>query len=91
VDITEKKTVEMVEEVVGKKCDYCGRTVDGHNYFSVTTSHHDWGNDNIDSYEYMDACCPACALEFTEEYVKGAYNKPHNTKKITIEHCRSLN
>lgn len=91
MNITEKKTVERVEEVVvGKKCDFCGRMVDKHNFFHVTTSHHDWGNDSIDSYEYMDACCPACALEFAEEYIKDAYNSPINTKCIEIKHCRGL-
>lgn len=91
MDITEKKTVERIEEVVvGKKCDFCGRTVDNHNYFCVVTSHNDWGNDSIDSFEYQDACCSDCVLKFAEEYIKSAYDDPCNTKRIEIEHMRRL-
>ena len=87
MNITERVTVEVVKEVViGKLCDICNRQVDVKNYFKITIGHYDWGNDNIDSVEYKDACCPACVMKFTEEYIKGAYNNPHNTKYIEVEH-----
>lgn len=87
------------EEVTVKRiCDNCGKEIaisyitglgNDHNYFRITTHHHDWGNDSIDSYESYDACCPKCALEMAEKYLTNAY-PGHNTKEIEIEHVRGL-
>lgn len=95
-----KEITKVVKEAVTVKriCDNCGKeitvirsigTSDEYNYFCVTTHHHDWGNDSIDTYESYDACCPACALEMAEKYLINAYSG-HNTKEIEIEHVRSL-
>lgn len=91
MNIVEKKTVAVVKEVtVGVKCDFCGKQVDHRNYFHITTSHHDWGNDSIDSYEYMDACCPECVMGFAEKYIQSAYEDKHNTRRIEVEHRRTI-
>lgn len=78
------------EKVTSRVCDICAKTVDPSNYFRITTSHMDWGNDSCDSYDYYDACCPECLLEFTESYVKQAYEDKYNTRCIKIEHKRHL-
>lgn len=78
------------EKVTSRVCDVCYKTVDPENYFRITTSHCDWGNDSVDSYEFYDACCPECLLEFTESYVKQAYEDKYNTRCIEIEHKRHL-
>ena len=91
MEITEKRTVEEVREVlVGRKCDFCGRIVDKYNWFRVTTSHGEWGTDSGDSYEYRDACGPECVLGFAEAYVRKAHSQNPNTLCIEIEHKRSL-
>lgn len=97
---TKEITKVVKEEVTAKRiCDNCGKEIaisrktgygDEYNYFCITTHHHDWGNDSIDSYESYDACCPKCALEMAEKYLTNAYSG-NNTKEIEIEHVRSLN
>lgn len=100
--VTETKEITKVikEEVTVKRiCDNCEKEIvmsyitglgdKYYNYFHITTHHHDWGNDSIDSYESYDACCPACALEMAKKYLINAYSG-HNTKEIEIEHVRSL-
>lgn len=96
---TREITKVMMEEVtVERICDNCGKEItvshitglgNQYNYFRITTHHHDWGNDSIDSYESYDACCPECALEMTKKYVTNAY-EGCNTKTIEIEHVRGL-
>ena len=96
--ITEKKEVTHVtvdEVIVGRKCDICGKQIErikyyGYNYFLIHTWHNDWGNDSIESHEYMDACCPECVMKFAESYLSDAYKKPVNTHAIEIEHIRTL-
>lgn len=97
---TKEITKVVKEEVTAKRiCDNCGKEIavshktcygNEYNYFCITTRHHDWGNDSIDSYETYDACCPTCALEMAEKYLTNAYSG-YNTKEIEIEHVRSLN
>ena len=89
-------TVERKETLVGRKCDICEKDIEllpdgnGYNYFVIHTWHNDWGNDSVESHEYFDACCPECALKFTDGYLRTAFLKPYNTKGIEIEHVRSL-
>jgi len=96
---TKEITKVVQEEVTVKRiCDNCGKEItisrktglgNQYNYFLITTHHHDWGNDSIESYEYYDACCPTCALEMAEKYLVNAYSD-RNTKEIEIEHVRGL-
>jgi len=80
-------------------CDCCEESIkpirniafncDEYNYFVITTSHHDWGNDSCDSVESFDVCSPECAEEMAGKYLRKAFGG-HNTMQIEIEHVRSL-
>lgn len=66
------------KEVLGIKCDCCEKNIlpkryrrDDNKYFIVTTGHHDWGNDSIESIEYKDIC-PECIGKFVSDYCKEA-------------------
>ena len=100
--ITEEKEVirKTVEDVtIGRKCDCCGKDIvqkeklcgegGGYDYFVLTTSHNDWGNDSCESFEYFDACSAACTIKMVSEYLK-KYNYPHNTRRIEVEHANHL-
>lgn len=95
--ITEEKEVvkKSLEKVTtGRRCDFCNKEilpVDGkkYNYFYITTSHSDWGNDSIDSIEYFDACSVECALGLAEKYLKST-NGFRNTGEIDIKHANWL-
>lgn len=97
--VTERKEVVKTtyeDVIVCRKCDVCSKPIEpidaneNYHYFVVTTHHHDWGNDSIESYEHYDACCPECALKIAENYLHNAYKTPYNSRTIEIEHCRSL-
>ena len=97
--ITEKKEVTHVtvdEVIVGRKCDVCGKEIEksydgrNYNYFVIHTHHSDWGNDSVDSHKYYDACCPACVMKFTKDYVEDSFVRMFNSKVIEIEHVRSI-
>lgn len=53
-------------------------------YYEVTTGHHDWGNDSIDSVEHHDYC-PTCVLQAIDEYYEKT-NEKNNTNYIEINH-----
>lgn len=87
----EKKEHTIIKETPVKViCDICWKEVDPNNWFRITTSHHDWGNDSIDSYEQFDACSHKCAISFVNDYLREAYENEYNTKDIEIEHMRSI-
>lgn len=101
--ITERKEVvktEVEDVLIGRKCDICkkeilpieeGKPYHGqYNYFVIHTWHSDWGNDSVDSHEYLDACCPECVNKYVENYIKAAYERVCNTKSIEINHARTL-
>lgn len=65
-----------VSEVVGIKCDSCGKVIpthrntyrdDRYKYYDVMTGHSDWGNDSCDSIEHHDIC-PDCLISYIENY-----------------------
>ena len=41
-------------------------------YYRVTTRHHDWGNDSVESYEHFDFCSYECLQKHQEEYFRKA-------------------
>ena len=87
-----KKTIETV--TTGRICDFCGKAIlpiEGkrYDYYYITTSHCDWGNDSVDSFEYFDTCSVECALGLTEKYLKST-NGFFNTGEIEIEHVNCL-
>lgn len=60
-----------------------------YNYFCVTTHHHDWGNDSIESYKYYDICSVECLQEFITTFWKKHFNV-NNTHEMEIETCTRL-
>ena len=86
---------EQAEEVIyrtrrhveGVKCDVCEKVIpprpwvnEESKYFRVTTGHHDWGNDSIDSINNCDVC-PDCINNFVADYLSSA----GGTQYINIE------
>ena len=53
-------------------------------WYSVTTGHHDWGNDSCDSVECSDICS-GCISDIFSDYIGRAHGKS-NTEYIEIEH-----
>lgn len=89
--IEEERKIERVETTPVKRiCDFCQKEIDCSNWFRITTSHHDWGNDSCDSIEHKDACSAKCALAFATDYIQKSEADKYNTKEITIEHERSI-
>ena len=68
----EVKTHTVTERVCVKQtmhCDVCDGVIDDNAaYWELTTGHHDWGNDSIDSYEYYDLCSSVCVRNIFEKY-----------------------
>ena len=88
--ITEKKKVtKYLERVVKTKCDICQKEIPNFDetrdlrksrYFEVTTGHHLWGNDSIDSIRDYNIC-PDCIQKFIKNYIENV----ENTYYIDIE------
>lgn len=73
-----KETITKESVVTEIICDKCKKTIakdrkavwDTH--FQVTTSHHRWGNDSIDSIEHYDFCSLEClSADMNEYYTNG--------------------
>lgn len=80
---------------VSGKCDECGKelTQNGsglYDYYRLSTSHNNWGNDSCDSYKYYDFCCIDCMLKFVDEFWSGLrgprYSIGHDTYEMEICH-----
>lgn len=93
----EKKKIvyRTVCELIGVKCDICGRVIespskedqynwmdDKYKYYSVVTGHYDWGNDSCDSIRYYDIC-PECITKFVSDYLTD--KKGYRSAYINIE------
>lgn len=84
---------KITKTVVGIECDICGKIIPvpdeycydhaRSRYYEVTTGHHDWGNDSIDSIETVDVC-PDCVNKYISDYLanvihsNSAYLKVYN-------------
>jgi len=80
--VYENKEIQVIKEVLVKTiCDICGKEVPL-NHYEVTTGHHDWGNDSIESIENFDICSDECLKEQFNIYLKSRYRR----KFIEIEH-----
>lgn len=79
--LTETREVKVPKKVeVGIKCDNCEKIYktiqreicrmddNERKFYRVTTGHHDWGNDSVDSVEHYDFCCYKCLHSFFEMY-----------------------
>ena len=98
IKYTKKKIEETRNILTSIVCDVCGRDIPANKwtngkpkyctekFMRVTTGHHDWGNDSIDSIETHQICSPECM----DEFIKGFYenftrNKESGTDYIEIE------
>ena len=86
----ENKVQSVTEEVwIGTVCDQCNEVIvrpdlpkwNNFHYYNVTTHHRDWGNDSIDSYEYLDFCSMKCLLTHMKKY----FEEAEGTESYDIE------
>ena len=84
-----KKVTKYLERVVKTKCDVCQKEIPNFDetkdlrksrYFEVTTGHHLWENDSIDSIRDYNIC-PDCIQKFIKNYIENV----ENTYYINIE------
>lgn len=80
-EVTITKTVE---KVIGIVCDECKNDIPNKEYFEVTTSHNQWGNDSIDSVNELDICSLNCLTKNMNEY----YKNGSHTYQYEIEQVR---
>lgn len=78
------KSIRNVEYL---RCDKCDKVIfpgqyrdDKCKYIRVHTWHNDWGNDSVDSDEYVDLC-PECACKYVSDYIKNA----NGTDELEVE------
>lgn len=96
-NVTEMKTIQS-EIVVGKKiiCDCCKKVIaekkkDSNygvsaDYFSVTTGHHDWGNDSCESIKCDDYCSLECLQKAFDKYYKIEKDGQNGSAYFEVEH-----
>lgn len=70
----EIKTIER-EEVVGHKCDVCGKEeLSGEympdNWFCFSSGHQNWGNDSDDSIEGHEVCSANCFIRRSKKLLE---------------------
>ena len=85
----EVKTHTVTERVCVKEtmhCDVCNGIIDDKGgYWEVTTGHHDWGNDSMDSIENFDVCSEVCLREIFDKYIRDSAANNWNTKYFDVE------
>ena len=85
----EVKTHTVTEKVCVKEtmyCDVCNGVIyDKGSYWELTTGHHDWGNDSIDSIEDFDVCSEVCLREKFDEYIRESTKNNWNTQYFKVE------
>ena len=67
---------------MGVKCDICGKEITG-KFWRLTTHHHDWGNDSIESYERFDLCSRECINRALDDYIDDC--EKSNTQCFELE------
>ena len=82
-------THEVTESIcIGETtyCDICGKEIDvNKGYWEVTTGHHDWGRDSIDSIETFDVCSQHCLWSKFIEYLARSGKDDENTEYFEVE------
>lgn len=89
--VTQKRYI-----VQGVRCDWCQKVIeapsrridqmdDKYKYYAVTTGHHDWGNESIESVQHFDIC-PDCILEFVKNYLLRYASQRSGEIEIKTEH-----
>lgn len=68
-------------------CDTCGNKInDNDRYFSITTGHHGWGHDSIDSIEHICVCGSDCLYKAIDQYINDVKRDPTSEHYIEINH-----
>lgn len=84
----EVKTHTVTERVCVKQtrhCDVCNGVIDDNDaYWELTTGHHDWGNDSVDSIENFDVCSEVCLRQKFDEYVRESGEDDYNTMYFEV-------
>ena len=84
----ETKEQVVVDQVLVCKdmfCDICKKEIKHKSdYWEVTTHHHDWGNDSIESYKCFDICSVECLKNKFNEYCDKS-SRGRNTNTIEVE------
>lgn len=74
--------VKKIEVVIGEQCfcDVCRKLIKKTSekkveycigdYWTLTTGHHDWGLESVDSIEVFDLCSRDCIQKKLNEYLK---------------------
>ena len=69
---------KVTKTVTGIKCDCCEKVIpvgrwrsDDNKYYEITTGHHDWGSESIESRKTVDIC-PECVDKYISEYLRDA-------------------
>ena len=84
------KTKNIIKEI---SCDQCSKIIcDSHtskddtvSFFTAHTFHNDWGNDSVDSHNYIDFCGLECLLQYTKDYFK----ESEGTESLEVERIES--
>ena len=77
----QKEVVKKKKVLVAVNCDTCKEQIEVQKgYYSVTTSHHLWGNDSIDSVEHHDFCSMECMVPHLKRY----YDNPEVSEEYEI-------
>ena len=70
------------EKFLGRTvCDICKKEIHKTAHYEVTTGHHDWGNDSIESINNSDICSDDCLKVVFGVYLEGT----SDSKYINIE------
>lgn len=68
---------KVTKTVTGVECDICGKVIpaawhDNAKYYVVTTGHHDWGSESIESRETEDLCPDCIKVRFSDFLENGS-------------------
>lgn len=94
VGMSVKKHYEVITHEVTEKvcvrettyCDICKKEIDTNKgSWELTTGHHDWGRDSVDSVEHFDVCSEACLTIKFAEYVNESGKNDWNTMYFEVE------
>jgi len=82
VEYNEMPVTKIKKNCINITCNICNKQIpNGSKYYSVNTSHCDWGNDSMDSYNDFEICSNDCLNKKFNEYLEDK----SVTKKISIE------
>lgn len=66
------KEEKVLKEIICDECERSMSETEHDFYYEVTTSHGLWGNDSIESFEYLDFCSWQCLTNNQGKYFADA-------------------